>query len=34
LLAEFVESMLENWSPDTDRIHAVAHKSAAGLRGH
>jgi hypothetical protein len=34
LLLEFAESLLENWSPSTDKVNPMAHRSAAGLRGH
>jgi hypothetical protein len=34
LLAEFAESLLENWSQSPDRVHSLAHGSAAGLRAH
>jgi len=34
LLAEFAESLLENWQPDTDRVHSLAHGSASSLRVH
>ena len=34
LLAEFAESLLENWQPDTDRVHSLAHGSAKSLRLH